>query len=230
MTETTKYEILSRPSYSLLEVPLSAGQKLVADSGAMTWMEGEVETQTSTRGGFFTGLKRKFLTGESFFQNTYTGGPGGGRVGLAPGVPGDIVALPMADAEIFLQKGAYLGSDEGVHCDARFDGLRGFFNEGLFILRCTGSGTLFFHSYGDVQEVDVDGEYLVDNGFAVAWEPSLQYRLTRARKIRSFLFGDQIMLRFSGRGRLWLQSRSPQALANFMHPFRPVRSSNSSND
>ena len=111
-------------------------------------------------------------------------------------------------------------------CDSKWGGLKGLFNEGLFILRCSGTGILFFHAYGDIQCVDVDGEYVIDNGYAVAWEPSLDYRLTRARKIRSFLFGDQLLLRFSGRGRVWVQSRSPQSLANFVHPFRRVRRSN----
>ncbi len=40
-------------------------------------------------------------------------------------------------------------------------------------------GLLFFNSYGDVEEVDVDGSYRVDNGHAVAWEPSLDYEITR---------------------------------------------------
>ena len=52
------------------------------------------------------------------------------------------------------------------------------------IFKCSGQGVLFFHAYGDIQEVDVDGEYVVDNGYAVAWEPSLEYTMTRARKIR----------------------------------------------
>ena len=91
-------------------------------------------------------------------------------------------------------------------------------------LRVTGTGTLFFHAYGDVAQVDVNGEYVVDNGYAVAWEPTLTYRLTRSRRIRSFLFADQLLLRFSGRGRIWVQSRSPRALANWVHPFRRVES------
>ena len=219
------YEILTKPSYSLVEVTLEPGEQIVGDSGAMAWMEGDIETQTTTRGGVFTGLKRKFLTGESFFQNTFTAGATGGKIGFAPGIAGDIVAFTL-ESELLLQKGAYLASMPGVNCDSKWDGLRGFFNEGLFILRCTGSGLLFFHAYGDIQEVDVDGEYLVDNGYAVAWEPSLEYRLTRARRIRSFLFGDQLLLRFHGRGRLWVQSRSPHALANFCHPFRRVQRSN----
>ena len=52
----------------------------------------------------------------------------------------------------------------------------------MFVLKVTGTGTLFFHAYGDIHPVDVDGEYVVDNGYAVAWEPSLSYTLTRGKE------------------------------------------------
>ena len=68
----------------------------------------------------------------------------------------------------------------------------------------------------------MDGSYIVDNGHAVAWEPTLRYEITRGRSIRSFLFSDQLLLRFRGRGRLWVQSRNPQVLANWVHPYRSV--------
>ncbi len=218
-----RHEIEHTPSYSLLEVTLDAGESVVSDAGAMAWMDHGIDVKTSTRGGVLKGLKRALLSGESFFQNTYTARRPGVRIGFAPGPAGDIRHLHLENQELFLQKGAYLVSSEGVRCDAKFDGLRGFFNEGLFILRVTGTGDLFFNSFGDIQEVEVDGEYVVDNGYAVAWEPSLSYRLSKARKIRSFLFSDQILLRFSGRGRVWVQSRSPHALASWVYPFRPKR-------
>lgn len=221
-----EYSIDHKPSYSLLDLRLDPGDVLVTDSGAMAWMEGPLQVKTAARGGVLQGIKRKLLAGESFFQNTYTATGDGARLALAPGPAGDVVAHSMVDEELFLEKGAYLASDTGITVDSKFGGLKGFFNEGVFILRCSGTGLLFFHAYGDVQEVQVDGEYLVDNGFAVAWEPSLQYRLTRARKIRSFLFGDQLLLRFSGRGKVWVQSRSPRALANWAHPFRRVQRRN----
>ncbi len=66
-------------------------------------------------------------------------------------------------------------------------------------------------------------QYVVDNGFAVAWDASLDYRITRAKRIRSFLFADQLLMRFSGHGRLWAQSRSSAALANWIHPYRRVQ-------
>ena len=78
-------------------------------------------------------------------------------------------------------------------------------------------------AYGDIEEIDLDGEYIVDNGHAVAWDASLRYTLTRARQIRSFLFSDQLLMRFSGRGKLWVQSRNPRSLANWVVPFRPVQ-------
>ncbi len=221
-----KYEISCNPTYSAVELSLEAGERVVADAGAMAWMTSNIKTETSTRGGVLAGVKRTFLAGESFFQNTYYPEGGPGTVTLAPGCAGDISVHELSDGELLLEKGAYLASAEGIRCDAKWDGLRGFMNEGMFVLRVTGTGTLFFHAYGDICAVDVNGEYVVDNGYAVAWEPSLTYRLTRARKIRSFLFADQLLLRFSGQGRIWLQSRSPRSLANWVYPFRRIQQKN----
>jgi len=74
-----------------------------------------------------------------------------------------------------------------------------------------------------LEEIQVDGQYVVDNGFAVAWEPTLQYRITHSKRIRSFLFSDQLLLNFEGRGSLWVQSRSPRSLASWVYPFRAVQ-------
>ena len=93
--------------------------------------------------------------------------------------------------------------------------------------RVSGSGTLFFNAYGDIEEVQVDGSYVVDNGHAVAWEPSLDYELTRARRIRSFLFADQILIRYHGQGRLWVQSRNPRSMADWVYRFRGQKSRDS---
>jgi len=219
-----KTDIQCQPSYSVLEAQLEPGEQIVADAGAMCWMTSNIKTTTSTRGGVFAGLKRAVLSGESFFQNTFEAEGGPGTVGLAPGVVGDIAAYQMDGGELFLEKGAYLASTPDVHCDSKFQGLKGLFSEGLFILRVTGSGQLFFNSYGDLHLVEVTDSYVLDNGYAVAWEPTLDYQITRSRKIRAFLFSDQLIMRFSGHGKLWVQSRSPRTLANWIHPFRPQKS------
>lgn len=217
--------IIGGDSYPVLEVDLLPGERFVSESGAMAWMDRHVQCKTEARGGILSGLKRAVLAGESFFQNTYSVEGQQGQVAFVAGSPGTIVPYEL-NGDLYLEKGAYLGSTSEVKIDTKFDGLKGLFNEGLFVMKASGKGRLFFTGYGDVREVQVNGEYVVDNGYVVAWEPTLQYRLGKAKKIRSFLFSDQLLLRFSGRGRLWAQSRSPQALANFFHPYRPVKKNN----
>lgn len=50
----------------------------------------------------------------------------------------------VAGAEdLLLQRGAYLASTEGIRCESRSEGLKGLFAQGLFVLRATGTGTIF---------------------------------------------------------------------------------------
>lgn len=221
-----EYSLLCQPSYAIVELTLEDEESITAESGAMAWMDPDIETRTSTRGGLMSGLKRKFLAGESFFQNTYIARGGRRKIALCAGAAGEIQAYHMTGGELILERGAFIAADDDVKIDSRFEGLSGLFKQGLFVLRCTGTGPLFFGSYGDMTEVHVDGEYVIDNGYAVAWEPSLTYRLERIRKVRSFLFSDQFLLRFSGQGKVWVQSRSPRSLANWVHPFRRVQRNN----
>lgn len=219
-----RHEILGGHGFGILEVTLDPGERIVSEAGAMAWMDGDVKVETSTRGGMLAGLKRAVFSGETFFQNTYEAGEKPARVAFAPGMPGVIVPIELRGDELLLQRGAFLAGTEGIRCESRSEGLKGLFAQGLFVLRATGSGTLFFSGYGAIEEVTLDGgEETIDNGYVVAWEPSLSYRVTRARTVRSFLFSDQLMLSFTGRGRVWVASRSPQSLASWVYPFRRVR-------
>ena len=225
-----KYEIHGQPTYSALEVTLDPNESIVAESGAMAWMSGSIQLSTSALGGVFRSLRRSALGSESFFQNVFEAQGAPGVVTFSPGQPGDIVAVDLSHGDLMLEDSAFLASERSVSIDTSFQGLRGLFNEGLFILSASGSGLLFFSGYGDVEEIEVNGAYVVDNGHAVAWEPTLRYEITRGRSIRSFLFSDQLLLRFRGHGRLWVQSRNPQALADWAHPYRSATQSNQQDD
>lgn len=217
-----KYEIVKQGTYPALEVTLTKGMEFVSEAGAMCWMDDCITCTTKSRGGILAGLSRSLLTGESFFQNIYSTTKEEAVIGFVPGQPGTIIPLEL-DGTLMLEKGAYLASAPEVNVESNFQGLKGLFSEGVFILKAVGKGLLFFSGYGHVEEIEVDGEYIVDNGYAVAWDECLQYKITKAKKIRSFLFGDQLLMKFSGKGRLWVQSRSPQALADFINPYRLVQ-------
>ena len=74
-------------------------------------------------------------------------------------------------------------------------------------------------------EIDVDGDYVVDTGNIVAFTEGLDYNVTMAGGYKSLFFsGEGFVCRFSGTGKVWIQTRSVQAFTSWAHPFR--RSSN----
>jgi len=221
-----KYDIVCAPSYSLLEMTLNEGESVIVEPGSMAWMDTTVKPKTEMKGGLFAGLKRR-MGGESFFLNTYTAEGGSGKIGIAPGYSGDIVVKELNDETIYMERGAYLCHLGNIETSATWEGFKGIFAEGMLGLRVSGTGLLFFGSYGDIQEVEVNGSYVVDNGYAVAWESSLDYSISfSGRKIRHFLFSEQFLCQYHGNGKLWIQTRSPRNLAAWVHPFRPVQSKN----
>ena len=151
-----KYDIVSAPSYSLIEMKLNEGESVIVEPGSMAWMDTTIKPKTEMKGGFFAGIKRKF-GGESFFLNTYTAEGGSGTIGIAPGYSGDIVVRELNDETLYMERGAYLCHVGNIETSATWEGFSGTFAEGMFGLRVSGTGLLFFGSYGDVQEVEVDG-------------------------------------------------------------------------
>lgn len=81
----------------------------------------------------------------------------------------------------------------------------GFSGEGLVQLKATGEGEIFFNSCGAILSVDATDEYMVDTGYVVAFEETLNYNISflpclrSGRKLKTLLFGAAgLVCRFSG--------------------------------
>lgn len=223
------YDIKSAPDYAIIDYDLADGESVVAESGAMVAMSSNVKMKTEARGGLLAAAKRKLLGGESIFQNTFTAQGGNGRVMLAPGSPGDIKAFALQpEQSLFIQSSAYLAATPDVKLDTKWGGAKGFFSGvGMFLLKATGPGTVFICSYGGIFEKQCEGEYIVDTDHIVAFQDSVQYNVTKVGGIKSMFFGGEgLVARFAGQGMIYVQTRGPGALAGFLHPYRPVKSSN----
>ena len=114
---------------------------------------------------------------------------------------------------------------EGVEVSTKWGGAKTFFGgEGLFMLRCSGRGELFIASYGAIHSVNVTGTYTVDTSHIVAFDESLTFSVTRVGGLKSLVLSQEgLVCRFTGTGRLWIQTRSVPALASFLHPFRRLK-------
>lgn len=226
MSETNKFEhkIGGKPDYSYVTVQIPAGQTLKVEASAMAAMDSHIKMKTKLRGGL-----SRFLTGESLFINEFTPQNAPGEIMIAPGSPGDLEHVFLNGNTMYLQNSAYLASGMTVNVESKWQGLaKGFFSgEKLFLIRCSGQGDLWFNTYGAMIAIDVDGEYVVDTGFIVAFTDGLQYNVSRVGGLKSLFFsGEGLVCRFSGKGRLWIQTRQVPALDSWIHPFRRVKKQN----
>ncbi len=227
------YEIQHAPAYASLRVDLKANQSIVVESGAMAAMDSCIEMKSKTRGGLMKSIGRMFA-GESLFLSEFTAKNQPGQLYLSPGIPGDVQHHYLNGNGLMVQSSGFIASSPTVEIDTKFQGFKGFFSgESLFLLRAVGEGDIWFSTYGGIVEIPVMGDYVVDTGYVVAFEDTLNYHVEmigglsfRALKT-GVLGGEGLVCRFSGKGRLWLQSREFYNLINYLNVFRPVKTSSS---
>ncbi|OLP16653.1 TIGR00266 family protein [Leptolyngbya sp. 'hensonii'] len=224
------YTIEHSPAYASLQLQLKANQTVLVESGAMAAMDAWIKMKSKVRGGLMKGLGR-MLGGESLFLSEFTAEGKSGELYVSPGVPGDIQHYYLEGNSLMVQSSGFVAASPSVEIDTKFQGFKGFFSgESLFLLKATGRGDIWFSSFGAILEIPVSGEYVVDTGYIVAFEDTLNYKVEvlgglSFKNLRTSIFGGEgLVCRFSGTGKLWVQSRQLSSFINFITPFRPVKS------
>jgi uncharacterized protein (TIGR00266 family) len=223
-------QILDAPDFGTLMLTFDApGERVVAESGAMVAMSTGINIETSMRGGLLAAAKRKMLGGESLFQNTYTSSAPGQMLYLAGPAEGDMRRMDLAPGQPFyLQSGAYVAHvGEQLGIDTKWGGVKSFFSGvGLFMLRITGPGSVYYATYGAIHPVQVGPEgYTVDTGHIIGFTEGLNYNVRKFGGFKGlFLSGEGLVADFYGQGTVLIQTRNPSSLAGFLHPFRRVKS------
>ena len=215
-----EFQIDGNPDYGHLTVELGPGESVVAEGGSMAWMSDGVEVKARLLGGLLRAFARKLAGGESLFVGEYSH-PAGGAVTLSPRIPGSVTHRALAGESLILTGGAYMASTPGVQLSTRFGGLRSMLSgEGMFLIECGGQGDLFFNTYGALVEKEVEDGFTVDTGHVVAWEPTVDYSIRGMGGLKSTLLsGEGLAMRFSGRGKVYLQTRTLDSVANWLVPF-----------
>jgi uncharacterized protein (TIGR00266 family) len=230
MASEFAYTIEHAPAYASLQLKLQPNQTILVESGAMAAMDPWIKMKSKVQGGLMKGLGR-MLGGESLFVSEFTSQGKSGELYLSPGVPGDIQYYSLSGNSLMVQSSGFVAASPTVQIDSKFQGFKGFFSgESLFLLKLTGQGEVWFSSYGAIIEIPVSGEYLVDTSYVVAFEDTLNYKVELLgglsfKGLRTgILGGEGLVCRFSGTGKLWVQSRQLYSFINFVNPFRPTKS------
>ncbi len=232
------YEIIG-DDLQMVEVELDPGETVIAEAGAMNYMETGIDFEAKMGDGsqadegllgklFQVG--KRVLTGESIFMTHFTNsGHGKSRVAFAAPYPGKIIAIDMGaiGGEIVCHKGAFLcaalGTAVSIALQKRLGA--GFFGgEGFILQRLRGDGMAFMHAGGTVIEKELDGDTLrVDTGCIVGFTSGIDYDIQRAGGLKSMIFGGEgiFLATLSGHGRVWLQSMPFSRLADTILAHAP---------
>lgn len=213
--------IEGKPCFAHLHVDLDPGETITAEADAMSSMSADLDMRAKFNGGFFSGLCKKFLGGESLFVNDFTNNTDGvRRVTLVQATPGDVGEIELNGRSMCLQPGAYLASTPGVKLGLKWAGFASWIGrEGLFKLIVSGTGKVWYSAYGALLERQVEGEFIVDSSHLVTYEPQLKLKVQMAGGIFSSFFGGEgLVTRLQGSGKIVIQTRSLDGLANWMNP------------
>ena len=225
------YEIFG-DDMQTVEVELDPYETVIAEAGAMNWMEDQInfeakmgdgsEPDKGIFGKLFDGAKRA-LTGESIFITHFTNiGQGKKRVAFAAPYPGKIVPVNMAriGERIICQKDAFLCAALGTKVSIAFNKKLGagfFGGEGFILQKLEGDGMAFLHAGGTIVKKQLNGEVLkVDTGCIVGFTDGITYDIQRAGNLKSMFFGGEGMFlaTLSGYGTIYLQSLPFSRLAD----------------
>ena len=216
-----------------VEIELDPGETVVAEAGAMMFMEQGIRMETifgdgSARSqgivGKLFGAGKRILTGESLFMTAFTNAGGGKpRVAFSAPYPGKIMPMDLSalGGELICQKDSFLCAAKGVSIGIAFQkrlGVGLFGGEGFILERLEGDGLTFVHAGGTLVEKDLaPGQSLrVDTGCLVAMQGGIDYDIEFVGGIKSALFGGEglFFATVTGPGKVWLQSLPFSRLAD----------------
>ncbi len=225
------YEIFG-DDMQIVEVELDPKETVIAEAGAMNYMEEGISFETKMGdgskpvGGILDSLMhvgKRVLTGESIFMTHFSNIEAGKkRVAFAAPYPGKIIAIDMAEAgeELICQKDSFLCAALGTEIDIAFQRKLGagfFGGEGFILQRLRGDGKAFIHIGGTVIKRELRGEMLrVDTGCLAAFTPGIDYDIERSGNLKSMVFGGEglFLATLKGTGTVYLQSLPFSRMAN----------------
>ena len=209
-----------------LHVSLARGETIYCESDAMVMMESTLDLKGKMRGGLGSALMRTFANGESFFQQHIEATRGNGDCLLSPTLPGAMQIVDCGQGSQYLiSDGAFVAASSGVELKVRTQSVGNALfagSGGFFVTETGGSGQLVVSGFGSMSVLDVEPgkDAIIDNSHVVCWDSTLRYEISittgnsggfLGNLVNSQTSGEGVVLRFSGRGKVYVCSRNRAA-------------------
>lgn len=225
-------------SIQIVEIELDPMETVIAEAGAMLFMDEGIQFETKMGDGSNPGAGildkllsagSRVLTGESLFMTHFTNrGSRRAKVGFSAPYPGTVIPVDLAASrnnDLIVQKDGFLCAAYGTKLTIIFNrrigaGLVG--GEGFILQKLQGDGKAFVHAGGMVIERVLNNETLrVDTGCVVAFESHIDFDVETTGSLKSMIFGGEgiFLATLRGTGKVWLQSMPIRKLVQALSPY-----------
>ena len=194
----------------MIRIRLTNGSARI-EPGALYFMRGNLEMKASTGGGLLKGLKRKVVSGETFFINEIHGS---GEVYLEPTFGHFLLhSIDPKEGGVIVDKGLFYAGTGGLNISAVLQknvSSALFGGEGFYQTHITGAGVVVLYSPVPKEEIlryPLRGEkFSVDGNFALMRSENITFRAEKSSKgwISSAVSREGLLQTFTGTGYVWI--------------------------
>ncbi len=210
----------------VLKLYMEQGERVECESGAMSWMDDEIEMET--KAGGLGKMFGRMMTNEHAFLNTYIARRAG-ELALSSKFPGSIVAVEITPGNgLIIQKGSFLASVGDIQNEVYIHEKlgRGFFGgEGFLMRKFSGTGMVFLEIDGSAHEYEIAAGdcKIIDTGYLASMSESCRMEIRTISGVKNVLFGGEGLFNtvVYGPGKVTLQSMPISATAMQLYMYMP---------
>ena len=227
LADVIDYEIFG-DDMQLVEIELDPGESVIAEAGAMNYMDACIQMETvfgdgsgadanKGLGGKLMSAGKRALTGEGLFMTVFKNADPvkKAKIAFASPYPGKVIPVDLDtfNRTLICQKSAFLCAAKGVNIGIHLQKKLGaglFGGEGFIMQRLTGDGLVFLNAGGTIiKKTLAEGEMIkLDTGCLVAMSETVDYDVALQNNIKNGLLGGEglFLATLKGPGEVWLQS------------------------
>ena len=227
LADVIDYEIFG-DDMQLVEIELDPGESVIAEAGAMNYMDACIQMETifgdgsgadvnKGLGGKLMSAGKRALTGEGLFMTVFKNADPveKAKIAFASPYPGKVIPVDLDtfDRTLICQKSAFLCAAKGVNIGIHLQKKLGaglFGGEGFIMQRLTGDGMVFLNAGGTIiKKTLAEGEMIkLDTGCLVAMSETVNYDVEMQNNIKNGLLGGEglFLATLTGPGEVWMQS------------------------
>ncbi len=227
LADVIDYEIFG-DDMQLVEIELDPGESVIAEAGAMNYMDACIQMETifgdgsgadvnKGLGGKLMSAGKRALTGEGLFMTVFKNADPvkKAKIAFASPYPGKVIPVDLDtfDRTLICQKSAFLCAAKGVNIGIHLQKKLGaglFGGEGFIMQRLTGDGMVFLNAGGTIiKKTLAEGEMIkLDTGCLVAMSETVNYDVAMQNNIKNGLLGGEglFLATLTGPGEVWMQS------------------------